>query len=276
MRPVLKWVGGKSGIAKEILALMSPFSGRFFEPFAGGAAIYFALPQGTTALISDLNPGLIITYNVIKDRLVALVERLRRHNEIYCGKDFFFREKYYYGVRSRFNQLLLSNSDNKVEIAAAFIFLNQTGFNGIFRANATGAFNVPFGKRKRPPILRERLLGTASRRLAHATIKIQHFSLALQQAQPGDFVYLDPPYDGGVYDGWVPGGFTRTHQKELATCCHILHQKGVKFIQSNAATPWVTETYQRYQMTQILAPRSIAANGQRDKVPEWLITNIDV
>jgi len=185
-RPFVKWVGGKRQLLKQFLQMhlyppekFNPKTGRYFEPFVGGGAVFFdLLPE--RAFLSDLNSELVVTYNVIKTDLGKLIVSLKKYK---LDKEYFLR------VRTQ-NPKELSD----IDVASRFIYLNRTGFNGMYRVNSRGGFNVPFGKYNNPLICDENNLRKVSRALQNVEIKSQDYKRVLEKAKKGDFIYFDPPY----------------------------------------------------------------------------------
>ncbi|HEO72298.1 MAG TPA: Dam family site-specific DNA-(adenine-N6)-methyltransferase, partial [Candidatus Hydrogenedentes bacterium] len=222
-RPFLKWAGGKGQLLGDLLPLVEaaePFS-RYHEPFVGGGALFFELArQGRLgrkkAWISDANPRLIEAYKGVQQDVEAVVQLLKVHAQRHC-KD------YYYEVRANVPDVL-------VERAARIIYLNRTCFNGLFRENSKGEFNVPFGRYKNPLICDEVNLRQVAEALARAHVEEQPFESVVERAEPGDLVYFDPPYDPvsktSSFTSYHRGGFGPECQEQLAEVCKALDRKG--------------------------------------------------
>jgi DNA adenine methylase len=229
----VKWAGGKRLLLDEILPKL-PLLGdgsRFIEPFLGGGAVFFGLlPK--VAILSDLNADLIHAYEVVRDDVESLIERLARLPV--TAED-------YYRIRDE-------RPRNNVERAARFIYLNKTCFNGLYRVNVAGEFNVPYGRHRRSMVVCDRdQLRTASRALANADIKMSDFGRTLRSARSGDLVYCDPPYTTAHRDnGFVEYNsrvFSLRDQRRLATWARVLLQRGVSVAISNADHPSITRLY---------------------------------
>ncbi|MCP4429133.1 MAG: DNA adenine methylase [Chloroflexi bacterium] len=266
--PFLKWAGGK----RRLLPQYAPYFpspeevNHYFEPFIGSAAAFFhwRFPQAT---LSDQNEKLIEVYQMVQKNVEGVIAALKKHrNEV----------DYYYEVRA---QVPLS----PVERAARIIYLNKTCYNGLYRENQKGAFNVPFGRYKNPKICDELRLRQASRALRDATLMVSDFAKAVEAAVAGDFVYFDPPYaplsQTSNFTSYNKTGFDRSDQARLAEIVRQLTAKKVRIALSNSSAPLVYELYGRseYRMIDIQARRNInsKANG-RGPVKELLILNYDV
>jgi len=185
-KPFVKWVGGKRQLLKQFRDLglyppenFDPIKNTFFEPFVGGGAVFFdLLPE--TAYLSDLNNELVVTYNVIKNDVENLIKSLKKHK---LDKEYFLK------MRAQNTEKL-----SDLNTASRFIYLNRTCFNGMYRVNSKGGFNVPFGKYTNPLICDENNLRKASKALKNVEIKKQDYKEVLKKAQKGDFIYFDPPY----------------------------------------------------------------------------------
>ncbi|MDB7776096.1 DNA adenine methylase [Lactiplantibacillus plantarum] len=276
VKPFVKWAGGKRQLMPQITKYMPKSFGRYFEPFVGGGAVFFNLqyPQST---INDFNTELILAYDVIRDNLDELLGILRMH-ESNNSSD------YYYKVREWDRNGLISKKSN-VERAARFIFLNKTGFNGLFRVNRQNQVNTPYGRYKNPAIVNAEVLTAVSEFLNKSSIKILNgdFEAAVKNAKSGDFVYFDPPYAPMVNDkqsfvGYTLNGFDANDQMRLRDLVNELTDKEVKVMLSNSAVPFIYDIYADYKETTITVPASRNINSRgagRGKVNEVLIMNYD-
>lgn len=265
-RPFLKWAGGKRQLLPELLARMPRSFRRYHEPFLGGGALYFALAgQGHEgvrgALLSDKNPELVNAYRIVRDQVETL---------IYLLGAFRNEEDVYYAVRAQDPARL-----DPVQRAARLIYLNKTCFNGLFRENRRGHFNVPFGRYKSPLICAPNELRAASRALRGADIEVRSFEQALALPEAGDFVYCDPPYAPvsrtASFTGYTGGGFDEAAQRRLADLVRGLGTGGVNVLVSNSWVPLTCELYDGLRVEQVLAGRAINSRGSgRGKVPELL------
>lgn len=257
-RPFLKWVGGKRSILPELTQRVPEEYDAYHEPFLGGGALYFTL-QPKEAYLSDINFHLVLTFKAVRDNVDALVSLLKTHAKNH--------DKEYYGkARDR-----LFKENDPTKIAALFIYLNKTCFNGLYRVNKSGFFNVPIGDYKNPAILDEENLRNCSKVLQGADIK-QH-SFTQEEAIKGDFYYLDPPYHE-TYDGYSGSGFGDEEHKKLADFCREIDKKGGFFMLSNSDAPFVRELYKGYTVEIVSASRSVSCKAhQRGKENEILIRN---
>jgi DNA adenine methylase len=262
-RPFVKWAGGKGQVLGELKARVPSRYGRYYEPFVGGGALFFATSP-TEATLSDKNPFLINAYAVVRGNPGELIVSLRNHRA---------DRAYYYSMRD-LDPAALSD----VERASWFIYLNRTCYNGLWRVNSKGRFNVPFGRYANPRILDEDNLRKVSEALRRATILCADFTSALGGAKRGDFVYLDPPYHplGGTSDftGYVEGGFGPSDQDRLSKVFRDLTGAGVLVMLSNSDTELVRRLYSGFRVETIRAKRPInCRSDRRGAVSEVIVRN---
>jgi len=255
--PVVKWVGGKSKLLPELRARMPETIGRYYEPFAGGAALFFAtVPRD--AVLADDNKDLIATYRAIREDVDLLVRKLEIHRDKHD-------ERHYYGTRAAWNDPSVSMS--AVDRAATFIYLNKTCFNGLWRVNRSGAFNVPMGRYTDPPICVPETLRTAAIALARADLRHTDFREAVADASRGDFVYFDPPYDPltktANFTSYTAGAFTDDDQRELAELAKALIARGVRVMLSNSDTPFIRSIYKGLKLDRVKCARAINSDASR-------------
>jgi DNA adenine methylase len=275
MKPFLKWAGGKRQLLPEILANHLPptFQGlgkqQYFEPFIGAAALLLAL-RPEQAVIGDQNGELVNCYVVVRDRLPELLTTLQRHRN---------EEDYYYEVR-QWDRHEDFGQRSEVERAARLIFLNKTCYNGLFRVNSRGEFNVPFGRYRNPKILDLEALTAVQDYLRSNQIQITSgdFQETVRSANAGDFIYFDPPYDPltttASFTGYGAGGFDRLSQVRLRDTFVDLHRCGCYVLLSNSDTEFIRELYEGFEICSIDASRAINSNPlKRGKVSEVLIQN---
>lgn len=272
-KPFIKWVGGKRQLLKQFRDLglyppedFDPIHNTYFEPFVGGGAVFFdLLPR--KAELSDLNEELVITYNVIKNDVEELVKSLKKHKH---------NKEYYLKIRARGVENL-----SDIDIASRFIYLNRTGFNGLYRVNRQGGFNVPFGRYKNPLICDEENLNKVSKSLQNVLIKHQDYKVVLSRARKGDFIYFDPPYfpvsKTASFTSYTAEVFLEKEQIELRDAFADLHQRGCFVMLSNSDTPFINEIYSKIKgakINKIVANRAINSKASgRGKITEVLITN---
>lgn len=273
--PYLRWAGGKRILAPTISSVIdSALDGsrnRFYEPFVGGGAVSFSLASrlaGSQLVINDANPDLIASYRVIQGDLESLVKRLRALSTDVSPEAFA--------------RIRAEKPKTDLERAARFIFLNKTCFNGLWRVNSSGQFNVPYGQIKSPLILDEPLLRANSAYLAKAKIRLGSYITAVADAQKGDYVYLDPPYiplnPTSSFSKYAKDDFTEVDQYALAGAIRGLTERGVKVIFSNSDTPLTRKIYGEYlDLRAISVTRSISAQAaSRNKVQEVIGVNFDI
>lgn len=265
--PFLKWAGGKSQLLKQYRPYLPDRRaiGRYYEPFIGGAAVFFHL-QPPRATLSDINQKLIDVYQIVRDDVEGLIEALQIHKNT---------KSHYYRIRKQKPEKL-----SPVARAARLIFLNKTCYNGLYRENSKGEFNVPFGRYKNPTICDEDRLRTASSVLQGVELKAVDFEEAVESARPGDFIYFDPPYvplnATSSFTSYSKYGFNHEDQLRLAETFRMLDKRGCCVMLSNSSAPIVHDLYQGYQMQKIKARRSINSKADgRGPVTELLITNGD-
>lgn len=267
--PIVKWVGGKRQLLFELLKNMPKTYNRYFEPFIGGGALFFEL-QPDHAYISDMNEELINLYSVVRDSVDELIEDLSKHE---ISKEYFLEIR---NIDRTEEYSKLSN----VERASRFIYLNRTCFNGMYRVNSKGEFNVPFGNYKNPRIIDENNLLNCSELLKKTEIKCADFSEIIHKVQKGDFVYFDPPYvplnETSSFTSYTKDGFDIDMQFKLRDVCDELDSMGIKFMLSNSDTKLVNELYANYEIKKVFASRQINANADgRGKITEVLVKNYD-
>lgn len=248
-RPFLRWVGGKRQILHSILPKFPEFD-RYYEPFVGGGAVFFALSP-EDAVISDFNPSLVSMYKIVADypeEICSSVEQML----------FEFSPDQYYTVRSLFNKLKvgfrpnnLGNMDASllIEFASMFVYLNRTSYNGLWRENKRGAYNAPVGKFSSGPSIDRKSVLAAAKLLRNATIRCGDFCDAVRDAQEGDLVYLDPPYaqvDQTSFKDFTKDSFTPDDHRRLAKLASDLNQRGVSVFVSNSDTPFVHSLFENF------------------------------
>jgi DNA adenine methylase len=275
IKPFLKWAGGKRQLLDSLIENMPSKLSKnycYYEPFLGGGALFFEI-QPQNAVISDSNLELINCYQVIRDEVEILIEDLKKH---------FNNEDYYYKIRDWDRQDDFKNKSS-VERCSRIIFLNKTCYNGLFRVNSQGQFNVPFGRYKNPNFLEEGVLRGISQYLNSANIKIikLDFEEAVKSAKKGDFVYFDPPYDPisntASFTGYDMHKFDQSQQERLKQVCDKLTSIGCKVLLSNSDTTFIRKLYQdKYKIVSVYANRAINSNPScRGKITELLIKNYE-
>lgn len=267
-QPFLKWAGGKRQLLPELNKYIPKYK-TYYEPFVGAGALLFDL-QPKKALINDVNSELVNCYNVIKYSIDELIEDLKKHEN---------NSEYFYNIREldrkpEFNQL------TSIQRASRVIYLNKTCFNGLFRVNSQGQYNVPFGNYKNPKILDEVVLKAVHNFLNTCDITISNndFEEVVRGAKKGDFIYFDPPYDpvsdSSSFTGYSLDGFNRDEQTRLKNTFDRLSKKGCFVLLSNSSTEFIRDLYKDYRIEIVSASRNINADGlKRGKVDEVLVMN---
>jgi len=268
MRPFLKWAGGKARQVERILALLPEKVGTYWEPFVGGGAVFFAMAAAgrfERAVLSDANQDLIDAYFVVRDSVIDLIERLREHERRHC-------KEYYYQIRGW-------NPSSQVGRAARFIYLNKTCFNGLYRVNRKGQFNVPIGRHNKLNIADEETLIAASRALQPTTLLCQDFGGVAPRAigaTDGDAVYFDPPYiplsTTSSFAQYTRHPFGTAEHERLAIAFRVLVERGVRTVLSNSSAARAMELYGEFDHCLVPAARSINSKGEkRGEVKELLV-----
>jgi len=266
-RPFIKWVGGKTQLLRELARRIPNDVNRYYEPFLGGGALFFYL-QPKAAVLTDINADLITLYTVIRDDVEALIDDMGQH---------VYEKDYYYRLRSA-DRTVDYQTWTAVQRASRLIYLNKTCYNGLYRVNSKGQFNVPFGRYTNPTILDAGNLRACHRALQGIEIKQADFRNVKAVAQPGDFVYFDPPYAPlsatANFTGYTKDGFDGDMQYALRDLCRELDRKGVRFMMSNSSAPLVLDLYAEFSPDLVYATRLINSKaGRRGKIPEVLVTN---
>lgn len=263
-QPVLKWAGGKRRLLPEILATLPPRIDTYYEPFIGGGAVFFALAaegRFRRAVLSDRNADLVCVYRAVRDDVEGVIRALQGMR---------YSEAEYYRVRS-------ARPRSEVRRAARIIYLNKTGYNGLYRVNRSGEFNVPFGRYVRPKICDSDNLRAVSRALQGVEVLTEDFESAVREARPGDAIYFDPPY----VPLSVTSSFTAYHNepfgaeehRRLAGLFTNLAERSVHVVLSNSDTPETRSLYQPFACRLVFVRRSINSNaGARGPVTELLVS----
>ncbi|RQD81792.1 MAG: DNA adenine methylase [Methanocalculus sp. MSAO_Arc2] len=297
--PFLKWAGGKTQLLPELVRRLPPEIAhgeitRYVEPFIGGGALFFALHEQydvAQSYLYDINCELILCYTVIQKDAEALIEKLDHLRSEYYTRDEEKRKAFYYEIRDRFNRQLqeISFADYNpdwITRAAGIIFLNRTCFNGLFRVNRKGEFNVPFGKYKKPDILNAENLRNVRTLLRDTTIRQGDFTSCRDVVDEDTFVYFDPPYrplneKTAVFTSYAKDGFDEDDQVRLADFFRELDRKGAKVMLSNSDPKntdpddsFFDDLYSGFTIERVPATRMINANGAgRGAINELIITN---
>lgn len=267
MLPLLKWAGGKRSLVPRIKAFIpcDAVGKGYHEPFVGGGALFFDL-EPSKGTINDLNPRLVNFYNVVRDQPEELINH---------ASEYRYEAEEYYARRDMYN----SRPSDPVEDAALLLYLNKTCYNGLYRVNSRGMFNVPFGRYSNPVIVKPERVRAASDVLKGIEIFCKDFEYILDASSRGEVVYLDPPYHPvsatANFTDYSRDGFTESDQRRLAEVCVELDENGVWFIQSNSDTEFIQSLYTGFHKIPVKTRRMISSKvDSRNKGLEVLITNI--
>jgi len=279
--PFLKWAGGKTQLLPKIDNALPQSYARYFEPFLGGGAVFFYMVSSnkikSEAHLIDINKELINAYNVIKSNVKELIAILTRYQEEYNKSPV----KFYYDLRDKFGC-----KTTNIEKAARTIALNKTCYNGLYRVNRNGEFNVPIGRYKKPVICDSDNLRNINYALLNSNIHLyvnDYRAVLVDKTKENDFIYLDPPYDPvsatAKFTGYTESGFTDKNQRDLSQIFMKLTDRGCKVLLSNSDTPYIRELYSEFSsyMYPVTALRSInSSSSKRVGHKELLIGNYNV
>lgn len=262
-KPFIKWAGGKGQLLNELTKRVPHNFRRYFEPFVGGGALFFRI-QPSQAVIADKNAELVNAFIIVRDRVGELIKDLAKHKN---------EQEYYYALRALDPQKM-----SPVERASRFIYLNKTCYNGLWRVNRQGNFNVPFGRYKNPKICDIPNLQAVSAVLQGTEILCTDFEEAVQEASQGDFIYFDPPYQPltstAYFTNYVQEGFGENEQQRLARLMKKLSDLGCFVMLSNSDTDFIRELYKDFKVETVSANRFINCKAnQRIGVTELIISN---
>ena len=293
VKPFLKWAGGKGQLIDEIEKFY-PFDkkiNKYAEPFIGGGAVLFDILNKfelEKIYISDVNKELVNCYIVIKENVHELIKKLKKLEDEFLAREKEDRKIYYYEKREKFNKLKLENNNEKINRAALMIFLNRTCFNGLYRVNKKGLFNVPMGDYKNPKICDEENLINVSNKLRNVEIIYGDYKKSYDFIDENTFVYFDPPYrplnQTSSFTSYTEYTFEDKEQIELSEYFKLLNEKGAKLLLSNSDPKNVDindqffdDLYKGFDIKRIEASRAINSKGEkRGKVTEVLISNIQL
>jgi len=267
-RPFLKWAGGKGQILDELMTRVPERFHTYHEPFLGGGALFFELYRRgkiREAVLSDCNRELIDTYIALRDAVEEVIALLRSYP---YDRDF------YYEIRDKDPWRL-----SRPERAARMIYLNRTCYNGLYRVNRRGRFNVPFGRHRNPTVCDAENLRAVSKALRDVEIRCEDFARVLERAQAGDFVYFDPPYapvsETANFTGYTVDGFGPEEQVRLRDVARVLMSRGVAVMVSNSATAWIRRLYRDFRIDEVEVGRPINCRGAvRRGWKEFIIVGI--
>lgn len=263
--PFVKWAGGKRSIIDELVARLPGTFNRYWEPFAGGGALFFEIHgRITSAVLTDSNLDLMVTYNAVKRDPQALIAKLEDHARKHS-------ESYYYKVRGQFDL------QDPIDVAARFLYLNKTCYNGLYRVNKKGEFNVPIGSYTNPEIVQRENILACCAALQHAQVEYHEFDTITPAS--GDFVYCDPPYhpvSATSFTKYTKLEFGEKEQERLRDFGLQLHRQGIMVMLSNSDTPLIRSLYRggTWHLATVQAPRNVNCKpGGRGVVNELIITS---
>ena len=276
LKPLVKWAGGKRQLLLELVKRLPKKWETYYEPFVGGGALLIELYKRRmlkSAVISDLNEELINLYKVVKNYPHELIEML-------SSTEFKNEKDTYLKLRERFNEII-GNPEYSIERAVLFLYLNKHCYNGLWRVNKAGKFNVPFGRYKNPSMPSQELILEFSNMLRNVEILNVDFEEAVSSAHRGDFVYFDPPYqpvsETAYFTDYTSGGFDYSEQKRLAKVCKKLTKKGVYVMISNSNTDEIKDLYDNFHISIVNANRFINSRADKRKgATEVIITNYEI
>lgn len=292
VKPFVKWAGGKGNLISQLtkyypLELKDGIIEKYVEPFVGGGAVLIDILQKYNvkeAYALDTNSDLINGYNVVKEDVESLIQQLDKMEKEYISLDTEERKKYYYKVRKTYNSYKLKE-ELKIKRAAEFIFLNKTCFNGLYRVNKSGEFNVPCGKYKNPTICDAKNLRNLSKLIQNVMFKCEDYTKSNEYIDGATFVYFDPPYrplsDTSAFTSYTKENFNDKNQEELAEYFRKLDMKNAKLMLSNSNPKNINENdnffeekYNGFYINVVTSKRMINSNGKkRGEISELLITN---
>lgn len=295
IRPFVKWAGGKGSLIPQLnnfypYELKNGIIERYIEPFVGGGAVLIDILQKydvQEAYAFDINIDLINSYNIIKNNVEDLITNLKQMETEYLQLEQEERKNYFYNKRDEYNNYTLKENEQNIQRAAQFIYLNRTCFNGLYRVNKAGKFNVPMGSHKNPTICDEENLRNLSKLIQNVQFQYGDYKRSMEYVTENTFVYFDPPYRPlnvtSGFTSYTKEDFNDENQKELAEFYRELNEQNAKLMLSNSnpkntnkEDTFFDNIYQGFNIDEIYASRMINANSKgRGKISEILVTNYD-
>ena len=293
IRPFVKWAGGKGNLIPQLnnfypYELKNGIIERYIEPFVGGGAVLIDILQKydvQEAYAFDINIDLINSYNIIKNNVEDLITNLKQMETEYLQLEQEERKNYFYNKRDEYNNYTLKENEQNIQRAAQFIYLNRTCFNGLYRVNKAGKFNVPMGSHKNPTICDEENLRNLSKLIQNVQFQYGDYKKSMEYVTENTFVYFDPPYrplnTTSGFTSYTKEDFDDDNQRELAEFYRELNTQNVKLMLSNSnpkntnkEDTFFDNIYQGFNIDEIYASRMINANSKgRGKISEILVTN---
>ena len=264
-KPIIKWAGGKTQLLNELIPMMPESYNNYFEPFIGGGALFFAL-QPERALINDYNTQLINLYAQCRDNAEELMQRLDQ-----LAAEHQEDPEHYYTNRALYNACI-ERKEHSVESAALFIYLNKAGFNGLYRLNSKGLFNVPTGRKKKVNLYEQDNINNVSKLLKGTELTTGDFENACEKVGPGDFVFFDSPYYN-TFDTYQAGGFSEEDHKRLAKLFQELTDRGAYCMLTNSNEDFIKELYRNFNIKEVAVKRMINRDADKRTGEEVIITN---
>ncbi|VEU58937.1 DNA adenine methylase [Mycoplasmopsis gallinacea] len=268
LKPFVKWVGGKTQLIPEIKRRLPQKIKDYYEPFLGGGAVLLSL-QPKKAYVNDINKVLINAFNVIKNRPSELIKILKSLDQVECTKEFFYQK------REQFNNKLTQQEFDE-EMAALFIFLNKKCFNGLYRVNSKGLFNVPFNNKTTGNSYDEQNILNINKYLQNVEISNLDFEESLKSAKKGDFIFIDSPYaplNPNSFDAYTKEGFGEKNHIRLSKVFKELDKKGCFLMLTNHDTELIRDLYSEYNIDVVNVKRNVNSDGKNRKGVELIITN---
>lgn len=268
MHPVVKWAGGKRQLLDRIVERMPKEYNDYYEPFIGGGAVLFGA-RPDNAVINDINSELINLYITIKENPADFIEQMHRLDAIDCDKDFYYKQ------RDRYNTLL-RDKELSVELAVLFVWLNKHCFNGLYRVNGKGFFNVPWNNKGSGASIDDDNIFEMSEFLQHVAILNGDFEVSLKTAKCGDFVFIDSPYaplNATSFESYTKEGFAEEEHRRLAKVFENLTERGCYCMLTNHNTPLIQELYSKYTIEEVDVKRLINRNADSRNGKEIIVRN---
>ena len=274
LNPLLKWVGGKRQLLPLLTERMPASYDRYYEPFFGGGALCLAL-EPERIVINDFNSSLVRTYRAVRDDADALSsELMRMQSEYNALPDMEAKRLFYLACRDEYNRILRdpSGTHGAAREAVLLVFLNKSGFNGVYRVNGSGAYNVPFGRKTKLTLFDRDNLRGVSELLKGAEIREGDFEAAVSDASSGDFVFFDSPYHA-TFDHYQKGGFSEEDHRRLADLFAELTDRGVKCMLTNSDTAFMHGLYDRYHIETVPVRRAVNRDASGRVGTEIIVRN---